>query len=73
MYVSPESPIFVLVANIEFQTDGSQVWEDRINSLVDRMLQTFFPDNIAYEPSCEGRYSRAGGRGTDGQPVSDFN
>lgn len=35
-------------------TDGSKVWEDRINVLVDRTIEVFFrKDKIAYEVSCE--------------------
>ncbi|KAI2619018.1 mannan endo-1,6-alpha-mannosidase [Hypomontagnella submonticulosa] len=34
-------------------TDGSQMWKDRVNNLIDRTLEVFFPDNIAFEPSCE--------------------
>lgn len=35
------------------QTDGSPVWEKRINVLLDRTLKVFFPDGIAYEIACE--------------------
>ncbi|OTB01234.1 glycoside hydrolase family 76 protein [Hypoxylon sp. CI-4A] len=34
-------------------TDGSEVWKGRVNNLTDRMIEIFFPDNIAFEPSCE--------------------
>lgn len=29
------------------------MWKDRVNNLIDRTLEVFFPDNIAFEPSCE--------------------
>ena len=35
------------------QTNGSDKWRDRVDKLTDATLQTFFPDNIAYEPACE--------------------
>ncbi|KEZ38781.1 Mannan endo-1,6-alpha-mannosidase [Scedosporium apiospermum] len=36
-------------------TDGSQraMWKTRIDGLLARTLEVFFPDNIAYEVSCE--------------------
>jgi mannan endo-1,6-alpha-mannosidase len=34
-------------------TEGSDVWKDRTERMVNRCLDTFFPDGIAYEPSCE--------------------
>lgn len=29
------------------------MWKDRINNLLDRTLEFFFPDEIAFEPQCE--------------------
>ncbi|KAK6071453.1 glycosyl hydrolase family 76 [Seiridium cupressi] len=34
-------------------TNGEAVWEKRINGLLARTLEVFFPDGIAFEPSCE--------------------
>ncbi|KAI1464386.1 glycoside hydrolase family 76 protein [Daldinia caldariorum] len=36
-------------------TDGAQIWKDRVDNLVDRMIEIFFPApaRIAFEPSCE--------------------
>ncbi|KAI1840672.1 hypothetical protein JX266_013134 [Neoarthrinium moseri] len=34
-------------------TDGEQIWADRINGLLTRTLAVFFPDGVAFEPSCE--------------------
>lgn len=36
------------------QQTGSDTWKNRLEKLVDHGLETFFPDGIAYEPSCEG-------------------
>lgn len=36
------------------KTNGSDVWRERAEKLSDSLLETFFPDGIAYEPSCEG-------------------
>lgn len=35
------------------QTDGDEVWKDRLQSLLDATIKVFFPDNIAYEVACE--------------------
>lgn len=35
------------------QTDGSQLWRDRIDGLLGRIETYFFPNNTAYEASCE--------------------
>ncbi|KAI1334221.1 family 76 glycosyl hydrolase [Xylariaceae sp. FL0016] len=34
-------------------TNGEELWKGRIDSLTDRILEVFFPDGIAFEPSCE--------------------
>ncbi|KAH6657178.1 family 76 glycoside hydrolase [Truncatella angustata] len=34
-------------------TDGEEVWRNRIQGLLDRTLEVFFPGGIAFEPSCE--------------------
>lgn len=34
-------------------TDGSEVWKDRLQKLLDATIKVFFPDNIAYEVACE--------------------
>ncbi|KAI1641332.1 family 76 glycosyl hydrolase [Biscogniauxia mediterranea] len=34
-------------------TNGAEPWGTRVNSLVDRMIQIFFPNGTAFEPSCE--------------------
>lgn len=36
------------------KTNGSDVWRDRADKLSDALLETFFPDGIAYEAACEG-------------------
>lgn len=43
--------------NIITQTDGEQIWKDRIDNLTDRMIEIFFPGpaKIAFEPSCENQ------------------
>lgn len=35
------------------KTNGSQLWEDRINSILPRTLEFFFPGGIAFEAACE--------------------
>ncbi|KAK7746309.1 hypothetical protein SLS53_002268 [Cytospora paraplurivora] len=34
-------------------TDGSEVWKDRLQKLLDATIKVFFPDHIAYEVACE--------------------
>lgn len=34
-------------------TNGEQVWQDRVQGLLTRTLEVFFPDGIAFEPACE--------------------
>lgn len=36
-------------------TNGSDVWRGRIENLTSRMMRDFFPNNTAYEVSCEPR------------------
>ncbi|CAM1509599.1 Fc.00g033380.m01.CDS01 [Cosmosporella sp. VM-42] len=36
-------------------TNGSDIWKDRVDNLLDSLLKNFFPKNIAYEVPCEGR------------------
>ncbi|RFU81667.1 glycoside hydrolase family 76 [Trichoderma arundinaceum] len=36
-------------------TDGSKVWKNRVDRLLDSLLTRFFPDGIAYEINCEPR------------------
>lgn len=50
--------VFLLGAAYMYNyTDGSQLWRDRLDKLVDATLATFFPDNIAFEPACEEHMS----------------
>ena len=35
------------------QTDGSDIWKDRVNKLVRHGLKTFFHNGAAVEPACE--------------------
>ncbi|KAI5865725.1 mannan endo-1,6-alpha-mannosidase [Durotheca rogersii] len=35
-------------------TNGAEEWKVRIDGLIDRMIEVFFPGGVAYEPSCEG-------------------
>ncbi|KAI1077335.1 mannan endo-1,6-alpha-mannosidase [Whalleya microplaca] len=34
-------------------TEGGEIWKTRIDGLVGRMLEIFFPNDTAFEPSCE--------------------
>jgi mannan endo-1,6-alpha-mannosidase len=34
-------------------TNGDEVWKRRVDGLLGRILEVFFPDNVAFEPSCE--------------------
>ncbi|KAI0127061.1 mannan endo-1,6-alpha-mannosidase DCW1-like protein [Xylariales sp. AK1849] len=34
-------------------TNGEQIWADRINGLLTRTIEVFFPDGVAFEPACE--------------------
>ncbi|KAJ0109601.1 hypothetical protein J7T55_014163 [Diaporthe amygdali] len=35
-------------------TNGSDIWRDRAEKLSNALLETFFPDGVAYESACEG-------------------
>lgn len=37
------------------QTDGSKIWKNRVDRLLDSLLARFFPDGVAYEVACEPR------------------
>jgi mannan endo-1,6-alpha-mannosidase len=41
-------------ANVS-KTNGSAIWEQRVNSLLNATFNVFFPDNIAYEVACESK------------------
>ncbi|KAK3956985.1 glycoside hydrolase [Pseudoneurospora amorphoporcata] len=46
--------VFTLgAAHMYNYTDGSPVWKDRLDKLVNATLVRFFPEKIAYEPACE--------------------
>lgn len=50
--------VFLLGAAYMYNyTDGSDVWRDRVDKLVDATIKTFFPGNIAYELACEEHMS----------------
>jgi mannan endo-1,6-alpha-mannosidase len=34
-------------------TNGEEIWKTRVDGLLSRIIEVFFPDNIAFEPSCE--------------------
>ncbi|KAH7420265.1 glycoside hydrolase [Cadophora sp. MPI-SDFR-AT-0126] len=40
-------------ANMYNYTNGSTIWEERVNLLLNSTFNTFFPDDIAYEVACE--------------------
>ncbi|EKD20933.1 glycosyl hydrolase family 76 [Drepanopeziza brunnea f. sp. 'multigermtubi' MB_m1] len=40
-------------ANMYNYTNGSSIWEDRVNLLLNSTFNTFFPNDIAYEVACE--------------------
>ncbi|RDL37674.1 Mannan endo-1,6-alpha-mannosidase [Venustampulla echinocandica] len=55
---SYNSAVWLLgAANMYNYTNGSAIWEERVNGLLNRTLNLFFPDNIAYEISCEPKLS----------------
>ncbi|KAK3493841.1 glycoside hydrolase [Neurospora crassa] len=55
---SYNSGVFVLgAAHMYNYTDGSPVWKDRLDKLLNATLVRFFPDNIAFEPACEDQMS----------------
>lgn len=37
------------------QTNGSQLWKERLDGLLGSTFRVFFPDDIAYEVACEPR------------------
>jgi mannan endo-1,6-alpha-mannosidase len=39
------------------QTNGSAIWQQRLDGLLNRTISLFFPDGIAYEISCEPKLS----------------
>ncbi|KAH6874760.1 glycoside hydrolase [Thelonectria olida] len=41
------------LAHMYNYTNGAQKWKDRLDNLLNATLNTFFPDNIAYEIACE--------------------
>lgn len=43
------------IANRLPQTDGSKIWRQRVDNLLDSLLENFFPGDIAFEVPCEGR------------------
>ncbi|GAB1315113.1 hypothetical protein MFIFM68171_05323 [Madurella fahalii] len=50
--------VFLLGAAYMYNyTNGSDVWRQRLEGLVDATLSFFFPDNIAYEVACEEHMS----------------
>lgn len=40
------------------KTNGAPEWEARINGLLSRSLELFFPNGTAFEPSCEVEHGR---------------
>ncbi|ETR98201.1 putative glycosyl hydrolase [Trichoderma reesei RUT C-30] len=51
---SYNNAVWTLGAAYMYNHTGSDTWKNRLEKLVDHGLETFFPDGIAYEPSCEG-------------------
>ncbi|KAK0636166.1 glycoside hydrolase [Bombardia bombarda] len=50
--------VFLLGAAYMYNyTNGSDIWHDRLNSLVNATISTFFPESIAYEIACEEHMS----------------
>ncbi|KAK4199376.1 glycoside hydrolase [Triangularia verruculosa] len=50
--------VFLLGAAYMYNyTNGSDIWRERLDGLVDATLRVFFPDNIAYEVACEEHMS----------------
>ncbi|KAK4148008.1 glycoside hydrolase [Dichotomopilus funicola] len=51
---SYNNAVYILGAAYMYNyTKGSDVWRDRLDKLVDATIETFFPNNIAYELACE--------------------
>ncbi|OBT90739.1 hypothetical protein VE02_00675 [Pseudogymnoascus sp. 03VT05] len=50
--------IFLLGAATMYNyTDGSAIWKDRVEKLLARTIQVFFPNGIAFEVACEADLS----------------
>ncbi|KAK4180550.1 glycoside hydrolase [Triangularia setosa] len=50
--------VFLLGAAYMYNyTNGSDIWRERLDGLVDATVRVFFPDNIAYEVACEEHMS----------------
>ncbi|KAK0720723.1 glycoside hydrolase [Lasiosphaeris hirsuta] len=50
--------VFLLgAAHMYNYTNGSAVWQDRVEKIVDATIKVFFPDNIAFEVACEEHMS----------------
>lgn len=45
--------VFLLGAAYMYNFTGDSKWEERVNGLVDATFRVFFPDDIAFEASCE--------------------
>ncbi|CAL3962650.1 unnamed protein product [Diplocarpon coronariae] len=46
--------VFLLGAAAMYkQTNGSAIWETRVNGLLNQTINVFFPEGIAYEVACE--------------------
>lgn len=45
--------LWAFILLISLQTEGSQVWKDRLQGLLDATIKVFFPDDIAFEVACE--------------------
>ncbi|SPN97489.1 probable DFG5 protein [Cephalotrichum gorgonifer] len=55
---SYNAAILIQGASFMWNITESQKWKDRINSLLDRTIEVFFRDDgVAYEVSCEPKYS----------------
>ncbi|KAG0652239.1 6-D-mannanase DCW1 [Hyphodiscus hymeniophilus] len=44
-------------ANMYNYTNGSALWQSRVEGLLNQTFNVFFPDNIAYEVACEQKLS----------------
>ncbi|CAI6097604.1 unnamed protein product [Clonostachys chloroleuca] len=50
---SYNNAVFLLGSAYMWNYTEDQKWKDRVNKLTDHGIATFFPDNVAYEPTCE--------------------
>jgi mannan endo-1,6-alpha-mannosidase len=51
---SYNTAIYLLTAATMYNyTNGSSIWRDRTDGILNRTLEIFFPNNIAYEVACE--------------------